>query len=108
MNTKPIKIQVFRQDPASGEPPFLQTYEVAATEGMSVLQALDYVYEKVDSSLAYYHHAACAQGICGQCAILINGKTQWMCQTPVEDGMVLSVREQYKVVKDLVYTRGDH
>lgn len=106
MSQKRIKLHISRRKPGDAEQPYMQTFEVPVSEGMSVMQALDYIYEHLDSSLAYYDHSACSQGICGQCCVLINGKTNLLCQTLVEDGMVLSVRERVKIIKDLVYSRG--
>jgi succinate dehydrogenase/fumarate reductase-like Fe-S protein len=105
MKTQLITLKVFRFDPEQAKQPHLQTYEVPAYEGMSVMQALDYIYENLDASLAYYDHAACAQGICARCNILINRKMGLMCRIPVEDGMILEVPERTKTIKDLVYVR---
>jgi fumarate reductase iron-sulfur subunit len=106
MSEKRIKLQISRFVPGRDAQPYLQGFEVPSVAGMSVMQALDYIFEHMDSSLAYYSHSACSQGICGQCSVLINGKTGLLCQTPVEDGMVLAVRERAKIIKDLVYDRG--
>jgi len=83
MSQKKIKVKVFRFDPTVEKEPHYETYEVPLTEGMSVLDILDYIYENIDSSLAYYDHAACRHGICGGCAVVVNGKTCLACQTPI-------------------------
>lgn len=79
-----------------------QDYRVAHVEGMSVLDALDYIYEFVDGSLAYYDHAACNQGICKRCLVLIDGSPALMCQTPVQDEMMLRPLPMHDVERDLV------
>ena len=106
MSVKTIILKIARTDPSSGGKTHFQSFEVPSVEGMSVMQALDYIYEHLDASLAYYDHAACAQGICARCSILINGKTSLMCQTPAKDGMTLQAPSRYKIIKDLVYDRG--
>ncbi len=106
MEQKQIKLHISRCEPGTGKQPYMQTFEIPMNEGMSVMQALDYIYEHLDHSLAYYAHSACTQGICGQCCVVINGKTRLICQTQVEDGMVLSVRERVRIIKDLVYASG--
>lgn len=107
MSEKKIILKVARTDPASGGQSHFQSFEVPSVEGMSVMQALDYIYEHLDASLAYYDHAACAQGICARCSILINSKTGLMCQTPAQDGMTLQTPGHSKIIKDLVYNRKD-
>jgi fumarate reductase iron-sulfur subunit len=106
MNPTMIKLNVYRFKPGHDSQPYLQSFDVPNIEGMSVMQALDYIREQRDSSLAYYSHSACTQGMCGQCNVLINGKNSLLCQTLVKDGMVLSVRDKSKIIKDLVYQRG--
>jgi fumarate reductase iron-sulfur subunit len=106
MDKKMIKLHIYRFEPGDEAQPYLQSYEIPSVEGMSVMQALDYIYENLDSTLAYYSHSACTQGICGQCSVMINGKSGLLCQTLVEDSMVLSLRKGAKIIKDLIYQRG--
>lgn len=106
MGTITRKLLVYRFRPGYDTQPVLQSYDIPNIDGMSVMQALDYIHDHIDSTLAYYSHSACTQGICGQCNVIINGKNGLLCQTLVEDGMVLSVRDTSKVIKDLVYRRG--
>lgn len=42
--------------------------------GLSVLDALDYIYEHIDPTLAYFSHEACRQTACGKCLVCVNGK----------------------------------
>jgi succinate dehydrogenase/fumarate reductase-like Fe-S protein len=103
MSQKNIKVKVFRFDPTVEKEPHDQTYEVPLTEGMNVLDVLDYIYEKIDSSLAYHDHAACRHGICAGCTLVVNGKTSLACQTPVSGDITLGPPPKLEVVKDLVY-----
>ena len=102
----PVRVTVSRFDPSVDEGPYLQTFEVPVIRGMSVLEVLDYIYENLDGSLAYYDHAACQQGICRRCTLSINGKVELMCQTLVEDDLTLEPPGKFTVVRDLVYKRG--
>ncbi len=106
MDQKLLKLQIYRCNLDKDAQPYLQTYEIPCVEGMSIMQALDHIYEHIDSSLAYYSHSACTQGMCGQCTAMINGKAGLLCQTLVEDGMILSAPDKKKIIKDLVYQRG--
>ncbi|MGC8837612.1 MAG: 2Fe-2S iron-sulfur cluster-binding protein [Anaerolineae bacterium] len=103
---KSVQVTVSRFDPSVDREPYLQTYEVPFVEGMTVLEALDYIYEHLDGSLAYYAHAACRQGICGRCTALVNGKPSLICQTPVKGDIVVEPLARAEVVRDLVCQRG--
>jgi succinate dehydrogenase/fumarate reductase-like Fe-S protein len=107
MFQKLVKIRVSRFNPSLDQQPHLEDYQVPAQEGMSVMQALDYIYENLDDTLAYYDHAACAQGICGRCSVSINGKTGLLCQTLLTENQIIEVPVRYKRIKDLVYDRGE-
>jgi succinate dehydrogenase/fumarate reductase iron-sulfur protein len=99
---KTITVKVARFDPDTDETSWWQTYEVPLREGMSVLDTLDYVYEHLDPTLAYYDHAACAQGICKTCTVKIDGKPALMCQTLVTGDVTVEPAGRLPVVRDLV------
>jgi succinate dehydrogenase/fumarate reductase-like Fe-S protein len=63
------------------------SYEVPENgHTQTVMQILDYISLHLDHSLAYYKHSACAQGICGRCALKVNGKAALACTAKVEPG----------------------
>lgn len=99
---KQVQVKVLRFDPSVGAEPRYQTYTVPIVEGMSVMDVLDYIYEHLDSTLAYYDHAACRQAICAKCSVVINGRRQLACQTPVDGDLVLEPARKGKVIRDLV------
>ena len=106
MSEKMIKVEVFRFDPSTGEEPRMQAYEVPWAEGLSAMDVLDYIYQNLDSTLAYYDHAGCSLGICGKCTARINGRPGLLCQTPVKgEELVLEPLNKDKVLKDLVTVR---
>ncbi|MBI5118622.1 succinate dehydrogenase [Candidatus Poribacteria bacterium] len=105
MTQKKITVKVFRFDPSVDTEPHYATYEVPFSNGMSVMNALDYIYQNLDGTLAYYDHAGCSLGICARCTGKINGKAGLFCQTPVEGDTCLEPLSLSKVVKDLVATR---
>ena len=67
MAEKTITARVFRMDPSVDETPRYQEYRVPFEEGMSAMDVLDYIYQNLDGTLAYYDHAGCALGICARC-----------------------------------------
>jgi len=97
-----IQVKVFRFDPSLDKEPHYKTYEVPFGKGMSAMDALDYIYQNQDGSLAYYDHAGCSLGICGKCTGKINGRPGLLCQTPLEGDVTLDPLSQEKVLKDLV------
>jgi succinate dehydrogenase/fumarate reductase-like Fe-S protein len=105
MPERKIKVSVFRYDPAFDDQSGHQTYEVPWTKGMSAMDALDYIYLNLDSTLAYFDHAGCTLGICARCTGRINGKPGLLCQTIVTDDVVLDPLNESRVVRDLVVRR---
>jgi succinate dehydrogenase/fumarate reductase-like Fe-S protein len=101
-----VKVTIRRLDPSVDLEPYFQTYLVPITGEMAVLQVLDYIYEHLDDTLSYRDHGACAQGICKQCTLLINNKPSLMCQALVTGDIKVEPPSKFKVIKDLVYTRG--
>jgi succinate dehydrogenase/fumarate reductase-like Fe-S protein len=83
----------------------LQSYEVPGS-GMTItiMQVLDYIYERLDHSLAYYRHSACCQGICGRCVVRADGKNVLACTAKIEPGTETLLLEPAgkRVVRDLV------
>jgi succinate dehydrogenase/fumarate reductase-like Fe-S protein len=97
-----ISVKVFRFNPSLDKEPYYQTYEVPFEKGMSAMTALDYIYQNLDGTVAYYDHAGCDLGICARCTGMINGKPGLFCQTLLEGNVTLEPLSKSKVLKDLV------
>jgi succinate dehydrogenase/fumarate reductase-like Fe-S protein len=102
MSEKIIHVKVFRFDPSADKEPYYQTYQVPWEKGMSAMTALDYIYQNLDSTLAYYDHAACDLGICARCTGVINQKPGLFCQTVIQGDVTLEPTTKTRVLKDLV------
>ena len=72
---------------------------------MTILDAIFYVYENIDRSLAFSY--GCRYGRCGLCAVNVNGKPTLICQTLAPKEMVIEPLPNYPVVRDLVIERAD-
>lgn len=94
------KVKIFRFDPSKDEGPRHGTYSVPLVENMSVLGVLSYIYEKIDSSLAFYF--SCRDGKCGGCTVLINGKPVLACNTLASENMTIEPLPKRKIIRDLV------
>ena len=79
-----IRLHILRhnpRDPASE--PRLQTYEVEEAAGMTLDLVLSEIRERQDPSLAF--DFVCRAGICGSCAMLVNGRPRLACRTLTKD-----------------------
>jgi fumarate reductase iron-sulfur subunit len=108
MNEKTIKVKVLRYDPSADKEPVFKDYIVPLEKGMSAMNVLDYIYQNLDSTVAYYDHAGCSLGICGRCTGKINNKSGLLCQTPVEGDIVLEPVNMSRVIRDLVVARSEN
>lgn len=57
------------------------TYEVPRLASQTVLDVVSYVQRELEPALAY--RFACRVGMCGSCAMTVNGKPRWTCRTHV-------------------------
>src|SRR5467141_3843618 len=97
-------VRIYRFDPTSGETPRLDTFEVDVKScGPMVLDALIQIKAAIDSSLTF--RRSCREGICGSCAMNINGVNRLACTTATRD-LAAEIRiyplPHMPVVKDLV------
>ena len=106
MTEKSLKVRVTRFVPSDDSAPRASTYEVPYVDGMSVMDVLDYIYENLDRTVAYYDHAACNQGICRHCSLVINGTVGLACETLVDGDLTLEPLPGQQAVRDLVYRKG--
>ena len=78
------RFQIYRYDPEAGENPRLDTYEVDLAEcGPMVLDALIKIKSEADSTLTF--RRSCREGICGSCAMNIDGHNTLACTKAIED-----------------------
>lgn len=98
-----ITFKVYRFDPRSGRKPYLQDFVVEAEKGMTVLDALGEIKAHQDGSLVY--RRSCRSGICGSCAMKINGFNRLACETQVlllkKDTIYVEPLPGLKPMKDL-------
>jgi fumarate reductase iron-sulfur subunit len=95
-------LRVFRW--AAGTRERIQKYWIPAKPGMTVLDALVDAQRRLDPTLAFRY--ACRVGMCGSCAMVINGRERWACRTLLKSlrtGTV-TVRPLYHfpLIRDLV------
>ena len=77
---------VYRYDPASGDNPSLDTFELDLDEcGPMVLDALIKIKSDLDPSLSF--RRSCREGVCGSDGMNINGKNGLACITPISQAI---------------------
>ena len=77
------QFRVYRWDPDSGGEPKYKTYDVDTNDcGPMMLDVLFKIKDEQDQTLSF--RRSCREGICGSCAMNINGQNGLACLTKVE------------------------
>ncbi|MGH8250442.1 MAG: succinate dehydrogenase iron-sulfur subunit [Steroidobacteraceae bacterium] len=102
--TRVRQFRIYRWNPDSKEPPRVDTYDVDLDRcGTMVLDALIKIKNEVDPTLTF--RRSCREGICGSCAMNIDGLNTLACTLPIAS-IAGAVRvfplPHLPVVKDLV------
>src|SRR5690348_5440982 len=97
-------IRVYRYDPDTGENPHLDQYTIDLDAcGPMVLDALIHIKNDIDSTLTF--RRSCREGICGSCAMNIDGTNTLACVKHMDDvkgDIKIYPLPHMDVVKDLV------
>ncbi|KAL2928630.1 Succinate dehydrogenase [ubiquinone] iron-sulfur subunit 2 mitochondrial [Bienertia sinuspersici] len=103
-STKMKTFSIYRWNPENPTKPELKNYEINLKEcGPMVLDALIKIKNEIDPSLTF--RRSCREGICGSCAMNINGCNGLACLTKIEpnsDSSMITPLPHMFVVKDLV------
>ena len=80
------------------------TFAVPAYENQTVLDVVSWVQQNVDPTLSY--RFACRVGMCGSCAMMVNGVPRWTCRTHISkvldgDSVTIGPLRNMPVIKDL-------
>ena len=80
-------------------------YEVPRQASQTVLDVVTHVQRHIDSTLAYRY--ACRVGMCGSCAMTVNGVARWTCRTHVakvaaDNRLEIGPLHNLPVIRDLV------
>lgn len=104
-NAENVKnFKVYRWNPDEDKNPQLDEFEVDLNNcGPMVLDAIIHIKDDIDSSLTF--RRSCREGICGSCAMNIDGRNRLACLTPIEEikgDVKITPLPHMPVVKDLV------
>jgi fumarate reductase iron-sulfur subunit len=97
-----LRVAIWR---SRGEGGGFAHYEVPRAASQTVLDVVTFVQRRLEPSLAY--RFACRVGMCGSCAMTVNGVARWTCRTHVArvadgDRLEIAPLANLPVVKDLV------
>ena len=101
MSEETLTVSVWRGDAEKGR---YVDYAVPRLGSQTVLDVVTYIQRRLDPSLSY--RFSCRVGMCGSCAMTVNGKPTWTCRTHVSkaapDGKLeVAPLRSMNVVKDL-------
>jgi len=99
--TAQLRVRVWRGG-ANGR---YQAYDVPRRDAQTVLDVVSYIQRRLDPTLAY--RFACRVGMCGSCAMTVNGRPRWTCRTHVAkvapaERLEIAPLANLPIVRDLV------
>jgi fumarate reductase iron-sulfur subunit len=82
-----------------------QSFEVPERDNQTVLDVVTYIQRHLDAALAY--RFACRVGVCGSCAMTVNGRPRWTCRTHVSrvvkgGKLTIAPLKNLPIIRDLV------
>ncbi|WP_375460185.1 succinate dehydrogenase/fumarate reductase iron-sulfur subunit [uncultured Enterovirga sp.] len=103
MSTSPkpdLSVSIWR----GGSEGTYQDFAVPSRDNQTVLDVVTYVQRHLDPTLSY--RFACRVGMCGSCAMTVNGRPRWTCRTHVSrvakgNALRIAPLANLPVVKDL-------
>jgi succinate dehydrogenase iron-sulfur subunit len=100
MNTATLNVDIWR----GTETGQFEAFAIPRREHQTVLDVVTEIQREHDPTLSY--RFACRVGMCGSCAMVVNGRPRWTCRTRVsevaENGRLkLEPLRNFAVVKDL-------
>ena len=110
-----MKVRILRQC-SPEEKPHWETFDYNGPEDASVAAVLDYINYNDDietdageRTTRIIWDCSCLQGICGACAMVINGRPALACETLLRDlncdELVLRPLRKFPVIRDLMVDR---
>lgn len=98
MTRKTIKVSIERTTNSQSE------FAVPLYDNQTVLDVVSWVQQNADPTLSY--RFACRVGMCGSCAMMVNGVPRWTCRTHISkvldgDEVTIGPLRNLPVIKDL-------
>lgn len=107
--TDKIVLEVARYSPEQHTEPTFAKYEVPFREDWVILDALNYIKDRLDGSLTF--RWSCRMGVCGSCGMMVDGEPKLSCATFLSSYVPGPIRVEplrnFPVVRDLVIEMTD-
>lgn len=102
--TNSLAVKIWRQSNQKDSDGAFQTFDVPSVKSQTVLDIVTYIQRNLDSTLSY--RFACRVGMCGSCAMMVNGVPRWTCRTHVSkvtgnNELTLEPLANLPVIRDL-------
>ena len=79
----------------------MQSFQLNTSDmGPMVLDGLIFIKNTIDNTLSF--RRSCREGICGSCAMNINGRNRLACLTPIEEKITIYPLPHMPILKDLI------
>jgi fumarate reductase iron-sulfur subunit len=96
-----LSVKVWR----GGEEGSFQSFQVPRQDNQTVLDVVTYIQRRLDPTLTY--RFSCRVGVCGSCAMTVNGRGRWTCRSNIADvaadgELELAPLRNLPVIKDLM------
>ena len=112
IETKKVKFKVFRFNADEDYLPYYDEYDMEVTSEEVVLDILNRIKWDHDGSFSY--RRSCRHGICGACAIKVNGRSTLACKERMFDmidlfgnELTLDPLSQKRAIKDMIIDKSD-
>ncbi|HIP02693.1 MAG TPA: succinate dehydrogenase iron-sulfur subunit [Campylobacterales bacterium] len=112
ITTQKVNFKVFRFNADEDYLPYYENYDMEVTSEEVVLDILNRIKWDHDGSFSY--RRSCRHGICGACAIKVNGRSTLACKESMNDMIALFGKELVieplsikRAVKDMVIDKAD-
>lgn len=102
--TNSLTVKIWRQCNQKSASGTFDTFDVPALKSQTILDIVTYIQRNLDSTLSY--RFACRVGMCGSCAMMVNGVPRWTCRTHVSkvaknNELTLEPLANLPVIRDL-------
>ena len=94
---------ITRFDPEQDDAPRTQSYQVPVQPDWKVLDALNYIKDEIDGTLA--HRWSCRMAVCGSCGMTVDGQPKLTCKDPLSkygDTVEVGPLANFPIIRDLV------
>jgi succinate dehydrogenase / fumarate reductase iron-sulfur subunit len=111
-STKKLTIKTFRFNKETDYLPYYDTFEMNVNKDELVLDVMNRIKWEHDGSFSY--RRSCRHGICGSCAVKVNGKATLACKDNIFDlvdifgeELVLEPQDKKRAYKDMVIDKSN-